>query len=71
MYLVELKLLDDKYGKIGSPVLIVPSGIETKEGSLAESATDVLIVPSGIETSCEEYCMRCFFVLIVPSGIET
>ena len=31
-------------------VLIVPSGIETKEGSLAESATDVLIVPSGIET---------------------
>ena len=53
-------------------VLIVPSGIETKNLFVQwMKFVWVLIVPSGIETLLNMSLSYVFSVLIVPSGIET
>ena len=56
-----------------APVLIVPSGIETKKSNISQpQKLSVLIVPSGIETiRSKSLCSNSDSVLIVPSGIET
>ena len=55
-----------------TPVLIVPSGIETIYGTRSDRPNKVLIVPSGIETRSVHHRFGIGnIVLIVPSGIET
>ena len=47
---MELKLFTDALASARKEVLIVPSGIETRNDGLSEELRLVLIVPSGIET---------------------
>ncbi len=47
---MELKLARLLFSHSLLPVLIVPSGIETKDMNIFVKNMDVLIVPSGIET---------------------